>query len=166
MDGDMREVASHLICFFAGVSLACSLFVLKIAGIFGAQSGSEVRVDTITDTVTIVQPAARESLVVSHRRVIVPVIRDSVVMRDSVVLLVDSLEAALPITRKTYSDSSYTAWVSGFEPQLDSIRVYPRTIVRQQPAKRWSVGVQGGVGLTPKGFQPYIGVGVAYKIDI
>ena len=76
----------------------------------------------------------------------------------------------LPITQKVYRDTTYTAWVSGYRPQLDSIEVYPRTLIVRQtspPAakpRRWSVGVQGGYGLTPKGLQPYVGVGVTLRL--
>lgn len=30
--------------------------------------------------------------------------------------------------------------------------------------KRWNIGIQGGVGITPKGIQPYIGFGLQYNI--
>ena len=76
----------------------------------------------------------------------------------------------LPITQKMYRDSSYTAWVSGYAAALDSIEVYPRTLIVRQTAppaakpRRWSMGVQAGYGLTPKGLQPYVGVGVSIRL--
>lgn len=127
--------------------------------------------DTITDTIRVAQPVAVDSVVVRHK--IVPihrytdsvrlVVRDSIVIRDSV--------AVVPITQKMYRDSTYTAWVSGFHPSLDSIHVQARTItVQAQPlkvqVKRWGVGIQGGYGFTPKGLQPYIGVGINYNIRL
>lgn len=83
-----------------------------------------------------------------------------------IVTKTDSIEVALPIEQKVYKDTMYTAWVSGYDARLDSIKVYKNTrivntIVRED--KRWSVGVQAGIGLTPKGIQPYIGVGVQYN---
>ena len=33
----------------------------------------------------------------------------------------DSIDVPVPIVQKRYEDSLYTAWVSGFEPALDSI---------------------------------------------
>ena len=40
----------------------------------------------------------------------------------------DTTYVEVPITQRCYHDDSlYTAWVSGFLPQLDSIRVYPVT---------------------------------------
>jgi hypothetical protein len=52
---------------------------------------------------------------------------------------------------------------------LKYIEVYPRTAyinstetIKQR--KQWgvSLGVQGGYGITPKGWQPYAGVGVTF----
>ena len=72
----------------------------------------------------------------------------------------------LPITQQVYRDTAYTAWVSGYSPQLDSIEVYPRTLIVRQTAlpaakpRRWSFGIQAGYGYTPKGVQPYVGIGI------
>lgn len=82
------------------------------------------------------------------------------------VSLADSIEVAIPITQKVYGDSTFTAYVSGFQPSLDSIFLYPRTqvvTVREKP-RRWSLGVGAGYGMTPKGFQPYVGVTFSYSI--
>jgi len=80
----------------------------------------------------------------------------------------DSAAVVLPITQVVYSATDYRAWVSGYEPRLDSIKVFPRTVtVREtiyKPPSRFSVGVQAGYGITPKGLQPYIGVGVGVRI--
>jgi hypothetical protein len=80
----------------------------------------------------------------------------------------DSATVVLPITQKMYSDTDYRAWVSGYEPRLDSIKVFPRTVTvmetKYKPPSRISVGVQAGYGITPKGLQPYIGVGVNVRI--
>jgi len=122
-------------------------------------------VDTIYDTIRVAHPVAVESVTVRHE--VVPIMRyrdsvrvearDSIVVRDSV--------AIVPISQKIYRDSIYTAWVSGYKPSLDSIEVYQRTITIKERAKRWGIGAQMGYGLTPKGFQPYVGVGVSYNIS-
>lgn len=129
------------------------------------------------DTVRIVQPVARDSVVLRYVKVKVPRAdsgNDTLGGRyknsGGTYKNSDSAEVELPITQKTYSDSTYTAWVSGFRPSLDSIHVHPRrevvtvtNTVRGKP-KRWGVGVHAGYGLTPHGLQPYIGVGVNYII--
>lgn len=76
----------------------------------------------------------------------------------------DTLHVALPIEQKVYEDSTYRAYVSGFDAKLDSIKIYQPTryitITNTSPPNRWSWGLQGGVGITPKGIQPYIGIGI------
>ena len=66
----------------------------------------------------------------------------------------DSLEVPIPIEQKRYEDSLYTAWVSGFRPALDSIRLHQpeivttitETIVKKAP--RFSVGLSVGPGVS------------------
>ncbi len=120
---------------------------------------------TIVDTVRIVCPVVRDSLVVRYVTERLPVKRDSVQIGCT-----DSVDVEIPITQKRYADSTYTAWVSGYRPSLDSIHIYPRhevvtitNMIRQKP-KRWNVGLNVGYGLTPKGLQPYVGVGVSYNL--
>lgn len=80
----------------------------------------------------------------------------------------DSIEVEIPVTQRHYVDSTYDAWVSGYEPRLDSIRVYARNETRtvriREPPRRWHVSVTAGYGYTPKGFQPWIGIGISYSI--
>ena len=79
----------------------------------------------------------------------------------------DSVEVELPIEQKVYSDSLYKAWVSGFDARLDSIHIYQPTlhitIKTTEQQSQWSWGVQAGLGITPKGLQPYIGLGATFR---
>ena len=79
----------------------------------------------------------------------------------------DSVEVELPIEQKVYSDSLYRAWVSGFDARLDSIYIYQPTryitIKTTEQQSQWSWGVQAGLGITPKGLQPYIGLGTTFR---
>lgn len=121
---------------------------------------------TVVDTVVCRYPVARDSLVVRYVRVRVPVVRDTLHS-----IYTDTIQVDMPITQKRYEDSTYTAWVSGYEPSLDSIRVYARkdvvTInkIIKAPPNRFVVSFNVGYGLTPQnGLQPYIGIGVGYKL--
>ena len=86
----------------------------------------------------------------------------------------DSANVRLPISQRVYRDSSYTAWVSGYKPSLDSIHTYnkmvytTRTIERTitKPPRKWGIGINAGYGygVNSKLFEPYIGVGVTYVI--
>ena len=72
----------------------------------------------------------------------------------------------IPITQNVYQGINYTAYVSGFHQQLDSIeireRVITNTIVKKR--SRWNVGISAGYACTPKGLSPYIGIGVTYNL--
>lgn len=91
----------------------------------------------------------------------------------------DSLNMAV-VQREYSDDSTYTAWVSGVRydvwPKLDSISVRQReivktihetvTLVENHKARRLSVGVVGGYGygLRYGGFEPFVGVGVTFRL--
>ena len=91
----------------------------------------------------------------------------------------DSLNMAV-VQREYSDDSTYTAWVSGVRydvwPKLDSISVRQReitktvhetvTLVERKKTSRFSVGLIGGYGygLGYRGFEPFVGVGVSYRI--
>lgn len=81
----------------------------------------------------------------------------------------DTDSALIPIEQKVYKDSNYTAWVSGYQPKLDSIFVVSRTatIIKTVPKyRRWNVGITGGYGygFFSKRFEPYIGVGITVNL--
>jgi hypothetical protein len=126
-----------------------------------------VRTEVVRDTIivrdTIVQyyPKEVERVVVRTERVEVPIVH-----RDTIREVV---EVELPIEERTYLDEEYKAVIGGYNPYLKSIEVYPRTAYITttetiKERKRWgvSLGVQGGYGFTPKGWQPYAGVGVTF----
>ena len=101
-----------------------------------------------------------------------------VFVRDSVRVQVhDTVFVSLPRQLRVYQDSLYRAEVSGVDPTLDRIEVYPQTkyITRTETRdifvtsrKRWGIGVQVGYGLTKQAQSfspgPYIGVGISYNI--
>lgn len=134
------------------------------------ETRGEVRTDTIVDTVVVREPVAVSHEVVRYVTVRVPV-RDTVFeenyAQDLPEIIRDSVEVELPITRRVYADSMYRAVVSGWMPRLEEVEVYPRTVVRRETVvrrDRLGVGVQGGLGVTPKGVLPYVGVGVSWRL--
>lgn len=83
----------------------------------------------------------------------------------------DTVEVLVPMEQKHYSDSLYDAYVSGYKPSLDSLHIYPvtkvitTTLTTPQKTKRWGIGLQAGVGFSPKGTAvPYVGVGISYDL--
>jgi hypothetical protein len=77
----------------------------------------------------------------------------------------------VPITSKHYGSKDYDAWVSGYEPSLDSIKVYQRTeyiterITISKPPNRWELDLIGGLdyNTTRQDFTPYAGGEILYK---
>ena len=75
---------------------------------------------------------------------------------------------------KWFGDNeTYDMQVSGINVELDWIKTYPKTVTQYinttetiyvQP-KKWDVGIQAGVGITPKGLQPYLGFGVSRRLQ-
>ena len=182
------EKRDKMMIVCAAVIFASAMVLSWLAGKHSrtmATDGESVRRDTVTviDTVVHRVPAAKDSTVVRYVTRTVPVAtqsyrapRDTASVKNNRKAIPplyasassDSATVTLPITQKMYSDTDYRAWVSGYEPQLDSIKVFPRTVtVRETIYKspcRFSIGLQGGYGITPKGLQPYIGVGVNVRI--
>lgn len=88
----------------------------------------------------------------------------------------DSVDVILPVIQKEYRDSTYSAWVSGYQDvNLDSIQVYQKNIftqinntkyVTKYKNRPFSLGVQTGVqyNFITKRPEPYIGLGISYNI--
>ncbi|MBD5371181.1 MAG: hypothetical protein HDR80_08570 [Bacteroides sp.] len=81
----------------------------------------------------------------------------------------DSAWVEVPVTQREYMAEDYHAWVSGYEPRLDSIYVFPRrdvVTIREPPDKprRWGIGVFAGYGVTPQGLQPCAGISINYNL--
>ena len=124
-------------------------------------------VRTVTDTIieretiTAIPDTVYRTVVLGEKTVKV-IIHDTLCKTDTVTI-------SLPFVQKQYKDSSYSAWISGYEPSLDSIRVFPKTtIIREsnvvrQKDRRW--GVFGGVGIgVSDRITPCVGVGIGYRI--
>lgn len=127
---------------------------------------SEVRIDTVF--------YERPQLVsLSDRLVTVNVPKLLFAPADTLVRVVetgagDSVQMEIPVRTLEYRDSTYYARVSGpvigtLAPRLDWIETYNRTAIRQQTdteRNRFAVTAGVGVGYTPHGLQPMVGVQV------
>jgi hypothetical protein len=83
----------------------------------------------------------------------------------------DTLWVELPKIQKEYKDSTFEAWVSGYQPRLDSIKVYRRTIIIskiQTVTKRnaFGLGIIGGTGYGIFSRKPDIFVGIGGYIRL
>ena len=171
-----------MVCF----CVACVFALLRCVPERGADEPNQV-VDTIHevvwDTIPYYYPEPKDSTVVRYITEKLPIATgeevnsltishlenmSEMVDSDSVK---DSVSVVMPITQEHYEDSTYSAWVSGYKPSLDSIKVYQRkeieTItIRTTEQKRWSIGVSGGIGVVYDGgwhCGPGINIGVTYS---
>lgn len=142
-------------------------------------SGKAVVCDTTTvyDTIRVYKPVPRDSVVIRYVTQVVKVTREEETPTASTetepapaitvdATCADSVRVSVPITQKVYETEDYRAYVSGYQPSLDSLLFLHHTQVvriREKP-KRWGVGVQVGYGFTPQGALPYIGVGISYNL--
>ena len=99
-------------------------------------------------------------------------VRDTVYINDTIN---DTISGDIFVQQiKEYKDSTYYAKISGINAYLEEIRVYPKTITQYintkeyvyVPPKKWSIGIQAGYGITPKGLQPYIGFGFEWRVNL
>lgn len=148
-----------------------ALLAVFYAGRLSTRSDNAKARDTITiyDTMRYIAPQATarsnarfEVHQLPRVRVLPPLAVTDI--RDTVTII-DTVQVYVPIERVVYSTDQYYAIVEGYQAKLVQLDMYNATkVVRETVTKRkhWgvSVGVQGGYGITPKGMQPYAGVGV------
>lgn len=105
----------------------CGFFIGK--GIYQPTYDEKVARDTVCvrDTVFDYQPAPVDSAKIRYVTRFLPVVRRDTVSRVELITLHDSVQVEVPITSKHYQAKEYDAWVSGYEPSLDSIKVYKET---------------------------------------
>lgn len=109
--------------FFA-IGALCGFFLGK--GIYQPTYGEKVARDTVIlrDTVPDYQPAPVDSARIKYITRYLPVVKHDTVSRVELITKHDSVAVEVPITSKHYQSPEYDAWVSGYEPSLDSIFVY------------------------------------------
>lgn len=153
-----------------GLALTMTIALCIISFISGYDYASKhctnvvTRADTIIkrDTVTAVPDTIYKTIELGEKIV-------KVAVRGDTLYRIDTVAVSLPFVQKQYKDSSYSAWVSGYEPSLDSIKIFPKTTiireskVEKQKDRRW--GVYGGVGIgVSDRVTPYVGIGIGYRI--
>ena len=138
----------------------------------------KVERDTVVvyDTIYHHYPKPVDSAVVRYVTKVLPVVRYDTVHHLIGVdnMIHDTVAVEVPITSKHYGAPEYDAWVSGYEPSLDSIKVYQRTeyitetITKTINARKkpWGLGFHVGYGydFQSKTAAPFVGVGLSYDI--
>ena len=132
-----------------------------------AESIETPKADTliVRDTVTVETPVPILTTITDTLLVAYP----------DIVIIHDTTFVQLPKERKEYSGKDYRAIVSGYQPSLDLIQVFPETKVVTRtisvPSRKrshFALSLQAGYGIT---FQdnritplPYIGAGLSYSL--
>ena len=161
-------------CYKRAFLVALGLFCAAVAWIaFGPhpqqpQPSVVETHDTLWRDTTITHPTPTASTQ-TGRTIFIPYI----VSETDTIEAHDTLRVEVPVEQKRYDDSLYTAWVSGYQPALDSIRLHQpevvttieRTIVK--PAPRWSIGPSVGAGISVTGQQQagiFVGFSIQYRL--
>lgn len=115
--------------------------------------------DIRTDTVTV-----RDTVRITGPERIRTKIRTDTILLETVNN--DTVTVPLPIEQQVYGGTGWRAVISGYRPWLDTLMIDRQQLTRtiKEPPSRWSIGLQAGYGLTPRGFQPYIGAGVTFRL--
>ena len=154
------------------VSILTAFLFGSLASYFAVKGHFQAKLATLTpeaiqvvkrDTLRLNSPNLREIHKVTHDTIKI-VMNDTIVRRDTVYLERE---------QRVYEDEDYKAFVSGFQPRLDSIYVYPKTIYETKVStrKEWrqfTYGVQVGVGVvmpftSSPSFGGYVGIGIGYN---
>lgn len=154
------------------VSILTAFLFGALASYFAAKGHFQAKLATLTpeaiqvvvkrDTLRL-NPILREIHKVTHDTIKI-VMNDTIVRRDTIYLERE---------QKVYEDEEYKAFVSGFQPRLDSIYVYPKTIYEtkvstRKERRRFTYGMQVGMGIvmpfnSSPSFGGYVGVGIGYN---
>jgi hypothetical protein len=163
---------THFIVFIVGAVLGLLTGFFTGKAIYDRPVIESVTRDTVTRIDTVYQyhpmPVEVEKVRTEYRwltRVTTDTVTDYTVLHDSVLVEV-------PIESRHYNAPEYDAWVSGYQPSLDSIRVYQKEnyiterVVVSKPPNRFTLGLQGGYGygFKSKQWEPYVGIGVGIRI--
>ena len=127
MSIDKKMTLVALVWFIIGG--LCGFFIGK--GIYQPTYGDKVARDTVIvhDTVPDINPVPKDSATVKYVTRFLPVVSHDTVdhFLEVTQMVHDTVEVQVPITSKHYGNKDYDAWVSGYEPSLDSIKVYKET---------------------------------------
>lgn len=128
------------------------------------ETETKIERDTVWKDTTIYEPQPAETIDIGKTVYIKVAVPQPQTQHDTIH---DSIEVPIPIIQKRYEDSLYTAWVSGFEPKLDSIdlrlptitETVTKTMVKPSPLITFGVQVGGGYGVFNRKPDVYVGIG-------
>ena len=148
------------------VVIVVLLLIIAVMGnlLFSKRESKELTMPII-DTVPFYMPVPVDSVVIRYEVVKLPIAeRDTIHSTDTIIVQeTDSVYISLPITQKIYEDSLYTAYVSGYNPKLDSINIYNK--VMPKPAEyKWELNGELGYDMSTTS-APYIDIEIGYRLS-
>lgn len=176
---------TNLIVFCVGIFLGLCTGFFTTKAIYDQPLEESVTRDTVIvyDTIPHYYPKPVDSAVVRYVTKVLPVRPDTHHFADVSNMIdgnsvssvsnsvTDSVAVVVPITSKHYSCKDYDAWVSGYEANLDSIKVYQRTeyiterVTISKPPNKWELDAMAGIDydVTSQHYSPYAGGELLYK---
>ena len=138
---------------------AIIVLLALIAGFLAGKRNAKEKeiVVTVIDTVTVTD-IRHDTCYVSRL--------DTVFLRYADTLhTTDTVRVVVPISTYHFQEKGlYDITASGYHLSIDSISVFPKTTYKYiEDNRRWSVGIQAGVGVSKNGLSPYVGIGVSYN---
>lgn len=159
----MKKILGVLLC----ISVVLNIVLYIEHGKIKSEKVCDTTKVTIVDSVKKSFPVPVDNSIIKYITKPLAVAKDSVT-KEIAQSANDSMKVQIPISQKVYEDTLYRAYVSGYEPNLDSITIKQKTTyithtIRDKES-RFRIGLQAGYGLTPKGMMPYVGVGLSYRL--
>lgn len=154
------------------ITMLAAIALMAAAFFVGRWSKPAERTATLIPSAPVVVTQWRTQRIPGPRPIAeTPVRKMYVPVRDTV-RVHDTTYVVLLRTQREYRDSLYAAWVSGYEPELDSLHLFiPEktvTLTLREKPKHWHIGATAGYGATlhdnTVSLAPYIGVGITYSI--
>ena len=170
----MQLNKTHFIVFLVGAFLGFLSGFFSGKAIYDKPLVEKVTSDTITihDTIPDINPAPKDSARIKYVTRWLPAKHDTI---DHFVevgkMMHDTVAVEVPITSKHYGNEQYDAYISGFEPNLDSIFVYQKTeyitetIIKAKPPVKWELDIVGGIdyNTAQDRYSPYVVGELLYK---
>ena len=166
---DKKTIIAHIVAIAVGIILGlwmthCSRKPVEPV---------KVERDTLVvyDTIPDYSPVPKDSVRTKYITRYLPVHSTDTVDRYIVHNVTDTVAVDVPITSKHYNGDAYDAWISGYEANLDSIKVYQEetliteTIIKMKPPNKWELDLLGGVDYNTahKRYTPFAGGELIYK---
>lgn len=172
----MKDKRRLLYCALVALVLLAGLGIYNHCTRKPVVVGVERDTVVVYDTIPHYYPVPKDSAVVRYVTKVLPVVRYDTIFRENSVTdhyadTSNMIAVEVPITSKHYGCKDYDAWVSGYEPSLDSIKVYQMTeyiterVTISKPPNKWELDAAAGIdyNVTSQRYTPFAGGELMYK---